>query len=172
MLRRTYVTRELYKGRSIWALRLQLGHESLRTTRRYGKFDQFEHPAEVGEALDEYARVTLELWHRPLLLSGLDAAERDLLLGLKGERHQEVGLCRFDSCRKVEIASTPPCSLCEHLVTGPEFSDAWDAEQKRREDEIGLLQTTPGADHTLAQQRTQYEMFRENAAYVKGEKRA
>ena len=172
MLRRTYVTRELYEGRSIWALRLQLGHESLQSTQRYGKFDLFEHPAEVGEALDEYGRVALELWHRPLLLSDLETAERDSLLGLTVERHQGTGLCRFDCCRKIEVGSPPPCSLCEHLVTGPEFLDAWDAERKRREDEIGRLQTTPGADHTLAQKRTQYDMFRENASYVKGEKDA
>jgi integrase len=171
ILRRTYVTRELYMGRSIWALQLQLGHESIRTTRQYGKFDLFEHPAEVGGALDEYGRRSLALWHHPLLLAELDPTERDGLLGVKEERHQNVGLCRFDCCQKILSGAPPPCSLCEHLVTGPEFLGSWDIEQKEREGEMERLRSTPNAGHLLAQKKFQYETFCENLAYVKGEKR-
>lgn len=171
MLRRTYVTRELYMGRSIWALQLQLGHETVRTTRQYGKFDRFEHPAEVGGALDEYGRRSLSLWRHPLLLADLDPAERDRLLGVEKERHQDVGLCRFDCCQKILSGAPPPCSLCEHLVTGPEFLRAWDVEQKGRECEIERLRSTPGAGHLLTQKKSQYEMFCGNFSYVKGEKR-
>lgn len=170
MLRRTYVTRELYMGRSIWALRLQLGHESIRTTRRYGNFDQFEHPSQVGSALDEYGRRFLALWRHPLLLSDLDPAEVDTLLGAKEERHQDVGLCRFSSCREISSGNPPPCSLCAHLVTGPEFLGAWGIEQQGREDEIKRLQSIPDANHLLAQKKSQYEMFLANLAYVKDEK--
>jgi integrase len=106
-LRRTYVTRELYKGRSIWALRLQLGHETLRSTRRYGKFDQFEHPAEVANALDEHGRRALTLWRHPLRLEDLEAVERGRLLGVKEGRHQDVGLCRFDRCHKLTGGGPP-----------------------------------------------------------------
>jgi integrase len=169
ILRRTYATRELYMGRSIWALRLQLGHEKLRTTRRYCKFDLFEHPAEVGSALNEYGRKSLTLWHYPLLLADLDDAERDRILGLKEERHQDVGLCRFDSCRKILSSNPAPCSLCEHLVTGPEFLGAWEQERRGREEEIEELRFIPHADHLLAQKKSQYDMFRVNLAYVKGE---
>lgn len=171
IMRRTYVTRELYMGRSIWALQLQLGHESVQTTRQYGKFDLYEHPAEVGSALDEYGRRSLALWRHPLLLEDLDPAERDRLLGVEEERHQDVGLCRFDCCQKILRAAPPPCSLCEHLVTGPEFLGAWDVEQKGRECEIEKLRSTPDAGHLLAQKESQYEMFRGNLTYVKGERR-
>jgi integrase len=171
ILRRTYVTRELYMGRSIWALRLQLGHSSIRTTRRYGKFDLFEHPAEVGAALDEYGRRSLTLWHRPLLLAELEPAERDGLLGIKEVRDQDVGLCRHDGCIKISIGGLPPCSLCEHLVTGPEFLKAWDVEQRGREAEMEELRSTPGAGQLLAQQSSQYEVFKMNRAFVMREER-
>jgi hypothetical protein len=171
ILRRTYVTRELYLGRSIWALQLQLGHESVRTTRLYGQFDQFEHPAEVGGALDEYGRQSLALWHHPLMLAELDQDERDRLLGVKEERHQDVGLCHFDCCQKILTGTPPPCSLCEHLVTGPEFLGAWEIEEKSRKSEIERLRATPNASHLLAQKKSQYEIFHENLAYVKGQRR-
>ena len=166
VLRRTYVTRELYMGRSIWALRLQLGHSTVMTTRRYGKFDLLEHPAEVGAALDEYGRRSLALWHRPLLLAELEPAERDRLLGIEEGRDQDVGLCRHDGCIKISAGSPPPCSLCEHLVTGPEFLKAWDDEQRGREVEMEELQSTPGAGQLLMQKSSQYEVFKMNRAFV------
>jgi len=158
-------------GRSIWALRLQLGHSSITTTRRYGKFDLYEHPAEVGAALDEYGRKSLTLWHRPLLLAELDPAESDRLLGLKTERDQDVGLCRHVGCIKISAGSPPPCSLCEHLVTGPEFLKAWDDEQRGREAEIEKLRSTPDAGQLLAQHSSQYEVFKMNRAFVMREER-
>lgn len=167
ILRRTYVTRELYMGQNIWALRLQLGHSSIRTTKRYAKFDLYEHPGEVGNALDEHARSSLTLWQHPLLLADLDRSERNRLLGLREERHQDVGLCRNDCCVKMSGGSPPPCSLCEYLVTGPEFLKEWDAEQKGRELEMGKLRSTPGADHLLAQKKSEYELFKINLAFVR-----
>lgn len=169
ILRRTYVTRELYLGRSIWALRLQLGHEHLQTTRTYAKFDMFEHPAEVGKALDDYGRQSLTLWRNPLMLMDLEPAECERLLGLKEERHQDVGLCRFDRCHKALTGNPPPCSLCEHLATGPEFAEAWEAEREAREKEIERLGLTPEAGHLLTEKKYQYEMFRANFDYVIGE---
>lgn len=167
ILRRTYVTRELYMGRNIWALRLQLGHSSIRTTKRYAKFDLYEHPGEVGEALDEHARSSLTLWHHPLLIADLDQSERNRLLGLREERHQDVGLCCNDGCVKMTSGSPPPCSLCEYLVTGPEFLSEWNMEQKRRELEMKRLRLTPGADHLLAQRKSEYELFKVNLAFVR-----
>jgi integrase len=170
MLRRTYVTRELYMGCSIWALRLQLGHESLQTTRRYGKIDLFEHPGEVSGALDEYGRASLARWHHPLMLGDMDPSERAVLLGVKDERHQDIGLCRFDCFHKILVGNPPPCSLCEHLVTGPEFHGAWEAERKQREEEIKSLESTSEACHLLAQKKSEYDMFLANLTFVKGER--
>ena len=171
ILRRTYVTRELYMGRNIWALRLQLGHSSVRTTRGYAKFDIYEHPGEVGNALDKHARSSLTLWHHPLLLADLGQDERTRLLGLRRERYQDVGLCRFDGCVKIAGGNPPPCSLCEHLVTGPSFIKEWDMEQKRRELELERLRSIPGAEHLLAQEKSQYEMFAMNLEFVRGKVR-
>lgn len=168
ILRRTYVTRELYLGRSIWALRLQLGHAHVQTTKLYAKFDLYEHAAEVGEALDQYGRQALTLWHHPLLLAELDPAERDQLLGLREERDQDVGVCRSDGCLKISGGGPPPCSLCEHLVTGPEFLQAWETEKKRRELDLERLRAKPDADYMLAQRNAQYELFKSNLAFVMG----
>src|ERR1051325_2416093 len=171
ILRRTYVTRELYMGRSIWALRLQLGHVHIKTTKLYAKFDLYEPPSEVGDALDRYGRQALTLWHQPLLLSELDPAEREQLLGLKEERHQDVGMCRSGSCLKISGGGPPPCSLCEHLVTGTEFLQALAAEKRGRELELKRLRTTPGTDYLLAQKASQYELFKSNLAFVAGAER-
>lgn len=167
IVRRTYVTRELYMGRNIWALRLQLGHSSIRTTKSYAKFDLYEHPEEVGDALDEHARSSLTLWNHPLLLTDLDKSERTRLLDLKEERHQDVGLCRYDCCVKMSSGSPPPCSLCENLVTGPDFLKEWDMEQKGRELEMERLRITSEADHLLAQKKSEYELFKINLAFVR-----
>jgi hypothetical protein len=67
MLRRSYTTRQLYDGQSIWALRLQLGHASVRSTQGYAKFDRYEHSAQVREALDEHGRLALGSWRNPVI---------------------------------------------------------------------------------------------------------
>jgi integrase len=162
ILRRTYVTRELYEGRSIWALRLQLGQESIETTADYAKLDRFEHPALTGPALDDYARKSLRLWRAPVQLTELTADERARLLSNKTERDQGVGLCRHDRCKKIDEGSLPPCSLCEHLVTGPEFLPAWEDELSKREYGLNVLKRKPGTESQLAQEKFQYEAFKAN----------
>ncbi len=167
--RRTYVTRELYEGQSIWALRLQLGHERLESTLGYGKFDMFEHPAQVGPALDTYGQCALTLWRGPVVLNSLDAAERERLLELRPERDQGVGLCRHGSCKKIDEGPLPPCSMCEHLVTGKEFFGAWDAEKARRESGLVKLEGVPGRESLLSHCRQQYALFTSNYLRLKGE---
>ena len=167
MLRRTHVTRRLYEGISIWALRLQLGHESIWSTRRYGKFDLYEHPAEVGPALDKHGKQVLVLWRNPILLNELDAAEKETLLGVRQERRQSVGLCRQGRCLKMEEGAVPPCSLCEHLVTGPEFIADWESEKLGRELEIEKLVKTRGADRLVIHKKYEYEVFCVNFRHVK-----
>jgi hypothetical protein len=167
-MRRTYATRELYRGRNLWALRFQLGHEDIKTTLGYIKFDRYEHPAEVRDALDRHGRNILALWKKPLLLQNLDSEERTALLRLRNEREQDVGLCRHEHCLKAAAGNPPPCSLCEHLVTGPEFFIAWDNELDRRERGIEELRTEYGSDHTVTQLSYQLEQFKANYAYLKG----
>jgi hypothetical protein len=166
ILRRTFTTRSLYEGRSIHALRLQLGHVYLDSTRRYGKFDRFEHPSHVHNALDEYGRKALTLWQKPLLLKDLPPAERLSILGAKADHQQDVGLCRYQACVKAEQGSPPPCSLCEHLVTGPEFLPAWREEYQQREQELHLLAEEPESMMLLAQMKGQFERFTANYALV------
>lgn len=169
MLRRTFVTRELYDGRSLWALRLQLGHQHISSTRSYGKFDMYEHPSQVSPALDNYGRRALTLWRGPVVLDSLNPGERARLLELRTLRDQDVGLCRQANCTKIAEGSLPPCSLCEHLVTGREFFGAWDAEQRRREHVLARLEGVPGREPLLAHRRREYALFAANYARLKGE---
>lgn len=169
MLRRTFTTRELYRGRSIWALRLQLGHAGIGSTRRYGQFDRFEHPRQVQRALDRYGKKSLTLWRRPVMLVELPPEERAELLAHCRERDQEVGLCRGSRCIKLEQGGAlPPCSLCEHLVTGVEFLPAWEAEKQLRERKIEALRASAGSDPLLQQEKLEYRQFMTNFSAVGG----
>jgi hypothetical protein len=168
VLRRTYTTRELYEGRSIWALRAQLGHAGPYTTQLYAKLDRYEHPARVREALDDYGRKALALWNSPLILDDLEEGERAELLGAAGARHQGIGLCRHDRCVKLLNGGPVPCSTCEHLVTGPEFLSEWEGERLRREREIAQLEKESASRHILAQKSAEFKQFMANLAYVRG----
>lgn len=166
VLRRTYTTRALYEGKNPAAVRAELGHIHLDSTFRYLKFDRYEHSAEVGMALDEYGRKALVLWRAPLLLDELDPEERKSLLDRKDKQRQDVGICRHDHCIKVSRGNLPPCSLCEHLVTGSEFLEAWRTEHHQRRKEIRLLATEPGAEMMLAQMNYQFRQFEKNFAFI------
>ncbi len=166
VLRRTYTTRQLYRGRSVYALQRQLGHTSIRTTILYAKQDLFEHPARVVESLDAYARSVLLLWSRPLLLEGLNPDEMAAIVTAKRERDQQVGLCRYSTCVKAERGNPPPCSLCEHLATGEEFLQAWETEFNWRRRELNRLCYTNGATHLTVQAAYQLEHFTANYQYV------
>jgi integrase len=167
ILRRTYTTNELYDGRSIWLLRLQLGHDSITTTLRYAKFERFEHPNQVSSALDGWGRNVLGLWREPVLLDKLDKDERARLLGAGESRRVEGGRCRHGRCVKAESGNPPPCTLCEYLVTGPEFLHEWGGIHVDFEQEIERLRREDSSGHLLAQMRFQFEQFKFNHEYVK-----
>jgi hypothetical protein len=169
LTRRTFVTRELYEGQSVWALQLQLGHMRLESTLRYGKLDMYEHPARVGAALDSHGRCALTFWRGPIVLMALDAPERERLLELRSERDQGLGLCRYRSCKKINEGILPPCSLCEHLITGREFFGTWDAEQARREQGLVKLEGLPRQETLLSHHRQQYALFMANYDRLKAE---
>jgi hypothetical protein len=166
IVRRTYATRAVYEGRNLAAVRAQLGHMYFDSTLRYVKFDRHEHPAEVGATLDEYGRKALILWLTPRILDDLDPGERASLLSVKVQRKQDVGLCGQNHCVKAAGGSPPPCSLCEHLVTGPEFFNAWEMEYRWRKKELERLNVEPGSEMMLAQMKFQFEHFEANFTFI------
>jgi hypothetical protein len=166
VMRRTYATRELVEGRGFHVVQAQLGHVYPATTEIYVKFDRFEHPARVREALDRYGRIALTTWKRPVLLETLSPEERRTLLANRCSRHQDVGLCRHDHCVQLQQGGPPPCSLCEHLVTGPEFLGTWRSERNDRLVEIRRLSGDPSDSLQLAEKQHQLSHFEANLAFV------
>jgi hypothetical protein len=169
MLRRTYVTHQLYKGRSLEFLRAHLGHEHLQPTKHYAQFDRFEHPSQVRNPLDAYGLRVLDLWHRPMLLDGLNAHSRAAIFEDKnyseGRALSEASQTQTDI--DIENVLLPSCSLCKHLVTGAEFSDAWDVESNQRELMIQELEGDAESASVLASARSEFELFESNYSRVK-----
>jgi len=170
IMRRTFVTRSLYESQDIAALRAQLGHATIATTMRYFQFEHFEHAAHVQPALEAFGRKVLPRWHAPLILSELAPDERQALLGVRSRRDVEMGLCRHDHCIQIADDHTPPCSLCAHLVTGPEFFGAWEREKQSREATLRDIARQPEATILFAQYHAQYTQFCQN--YVSVQKRS
>lgn len=166
LLRRTFAMRALAEGRSIFAIAAQLNHRTLEGTMRYVKLDRYRHPAAVGPALDEHARVVLPPWHRPMLTSELAEHERQSLLKAATERDQGIGLCRHDRCQKLGEAAPPPCGLCEHLVTDDRFLDGWRRERAHRHAAIKQLEGTASGALAAASLAAELRRFDENLAYV------
>lgn len=172
LLRRTYVTRALYEFPSIAALQAQLGHNDSRTTLLYAQHDRYVHPAHVDNALDTFGRKVLVRWHRPLVLDDLPETERQTLLGGRAARSQEVGLCRYDGCVKLDEERLPPCSLCEHLVSGPEYLTAWEREKVFREQQLEQVAETAGAELLYAQMKGLYDRFLINYHFIQERRQA
>lgn len=166
VFRRTFSTRALYEGQSVEAIRSQLGHSTIMSTLIYIKFDMFEHPAQVRDALDIYGRHALTLWKTPVLLQSLPAEERRKLFQQSTERDQDVGLCRYDHCIQLDRGGPPPCSLCEHLVTGKAFLPAWHHELEAREHLLEQMKLTPESGVLYAQLKGQAEQFKRNLAII------
>jgi integrase len=162
ILRRTYVTRALYELPNIAALQAQLGHNDASTTLAYAQHEQFEHPDQVDGALDAFGRKVLARWYKPHLLNDLPDTERKALLADRIAHEQDVGMCRHNCCVKLSEDHLPPCSLCEHLVSGPEYLAAWEHEKVLREQQLERLAKTPGAELLLAQMKGQYDRFLAN----------
>jgi integrase len=169
MLRRTYVTRQLYKGVSLQFLKAQLGHEHLQTTKHYAQFDRYEHPGQVRNTLDAYGRRVLDLWHSPVLLDGLDAPSRAVIFEEKSQSDGH-GLSEIDKTSiDIEKVLLPSCSLCKHLITGAEFSDAWEAEHKQRELMLREYEDGSAPASVMALTRSEFEFFESNYSQVKKE---
>lgn len=167
LLRRTYATRALYELPSIAALQAQLGHEKAETTLGYTQHDRFEHPAQVDGPLDAFGRKVLARWHQPILLETLPDKERQELLRTRVAREQDVGMCRYDRCLKLADGPVSPCSMCEHLVSGPEYVAGWEREKVAREQQLERLAHTPGVQTQLAQMKGQYDHFLLNYQFIR-----
>ncbi len=123
LLRRTVATRQVQAGAHIEAIAAQLGHSTTLTTMQYVPYDRMTHATEIREALDSGAKLALLPWDQgPRLLADLPADERARFLGTLPEHDVGVGLCDEATCVMVKRGSAvPPCFLCTHLLTGPEF---------------------------------------------------
>ena len=140
VLRRTFATRSLAEGRSIFAIAAQLGHAFISTTLGYVDFERRQHPVHVASALDRFGRVVLDRWKTPVLTSDLSEVERASILASAAPRDCGVGLCRCDQCVFIASDQTPPpCQGCEHLVTDPVFFPAWEHDLARRRRRIEEL---------------------------------
>ena len=166
ILRRTYTTRALYELPNIPALQAQLGHNNAITTLAYAQHDRFEHPDQVDSALDVFGRKVLTRWYKPLLLNDLSDAERKVLLVSRNAHEQDVGMCRHQTCVKLNEDHLPPCSLCEHLVSGAEYLAAWEHEKVLREQKMEQIAKSPGSELLLAQLKGQYDRFMANYRFV------
>ncbi len=158
--------RAFYELPSIAALQAQLGHNNPKTTLAYAQHDRFEHPAQVNHALDAFGRKVLVRWQTPIMIDDLSDAERLALLNVRNAHEQEVGICRQKCCVKLNGDHLPPCSLCEHLVSGPEYLPFWERENVFRRQQLERLAQTSKAELQLAQMKGQYDRFLANYRYV------
>ncbi len=136
------------------------------STLLYSKLDLFEHPGQVRASLDLYGRHALTLWKTPLLLDELAPEERARLLKQQTARNLGVGMCRHDRCVQLDQGGPPPCSLCEHLVTGKMFLPAWHRELHAREQTLEKLKAEPAAEIQYAQLKGQLGQFKRNLAFI------
>lgn len=166
MLRRTYATHQLYKGRSLWFIRAQLGHADIAQTKDYAQFDRYEHPAYVGAALDGYGRRVLDLWHRPVKLEALSYEERARVLASTGETSKDDIVGRGDLRGPTE-RHLQPCATCADLVTGGEFISAWEKELNQREERLRQLNSDPESADLLEAEGREFDQFMKNYELVK-----
>lgn len=169
ILRRTYATHQLYKGRSLWFIRAQFGHASISHTKDYVQFDRYEHPAQVGRALDEYGKRVLNLWHTPVDLENLHPDQRVRVFNTKEDRHTDMSL-PLDDDDVSNVNTVLPCTTCDSLVTGGEFLEAWDKELIEREERLRKLEAEPELKNIYDREMNEFRNFMRNYQLVKGDK--
>jgi integrase len=158
LLRRTFATRQVQAGAHIHAIAAQLGHSTTLTTMQYIRYDRLTHAIDVRAALDAGAKLALLPWDQgPRLLAELAADERARFLGAQSERAVGVGVCDQPTCVTLQDGgSIPPCFLCSHLLTGPEFVPELD---ELRQATLGEIQARPATPPFLSlQANKQYEL--------------
>jgi hypothetical protein len=159
LLRRTVATRQVQAGAHIEAIAAQLGHSTTLTTMQYVRYDRMTHAADVREALDAGAKLALLPWDQgPRLLADLPADERARFLGTRPEHDVGVGLCDEAACVMVKRGSSiPPCFLCTHLLTGPEFLSELDELRQATRAETHSIPATSSFSAVQANKRYELE---------------
>jgi integrase len=155
VLRRTYVTHQLHKGRSILFVRAQMGHKCVRSTLVYAQYDRFEHPTQVGGALDAYGRRVLDLWHAAV--NSLPLPPQDIVISHTIER---------DRSRHNEDHPTP-CAMCKKLHAGAKNITEWEEELEIRTQRLRDMESDSNQSHLLSQERVEYELFLANFEHVR-----
>jgi hypothetical protein len=158
-LRRTFATRQVQAGAHIQAIAAQLGHSTTVTTMQYIRYDRMTHVTDVRAALDAGAKLALVPWDQgPRLLADLPADERARFLGTRPEHDVGVGLCDEAACVMVKRSSSiPPCFLCTHLLTGPEFLPELDELRQATLAETRAIPATPSFSALQANKRFELE---------------
>ena len=159
LLRRSFATRQVQAGAHIQAIAAQLGHSSTLTTMQYIRYDRMTHVTDVRTALDAGAKLALVPWDKgPRLLADLPADERGRFLGSRPEHDVGVGLCDEAACVMVKRGSSiPPCFLCTHLLTGPEFLPELDELRQATLAETRGIPATPSFSALQSNKRFELE---------------
>jgi integrase len=167
ILRRTFATRALAEGRSIFAIAAQLGHKTIVTTLGYVRYDRREHPGQVASALDRFGRIVLDRWKSPVLLEDLDADEASALAADAPSHDCVVGLCRCEECVFVASGETPPpCQSCQFLATSPAFFPAWELDLARRKARVEALSADAALGTVAASEAAQIAEIARIFAYL------
>jgi integrase len=166
ILRRTYATHQLYKGRSLWFIRTQFGHTSISHTKDYVQFDRYEHPAQVGKALDEYGRRVLNLWHKPVVPENLAPDQRATVFNDWRDYPKDKVSNQIDNDASI-ISALVPCSTCDSLMTGKEFFEGWYKERIEREERLQRLDTDSEAVDVYEKEQSEFQHFMKNYILVK-----
>jgi hypothetical protein len=126
---------------------------------QYVRYDRMTHATDVREALDAGAKLALLPWDQgPRLLADVSAEERARFLGTRPEHDVGVGLCDQATCVMVKRGSSiPPCFLCTHLLTGPEFLPELDELRQATRTETHSLPATSSFSALQANKRYELE---------------
>lgn len=146
ILRRTYATHQLHKGRSLEWIQAQLGHKKIENTKNYTQFDLYDHPAQVQGPLDAWGLRVLGPWKRPANIEALHPDERAAFFSAResgAERESFLDNSGNGPSDSTQAAWPHSCSTCEHLVTGPEYVDQWERERDQREGRLKHIESDP-----------------------------
>lgn len=165
IIRRTYATHQLYKGRSLEWIRAQLGHKKLANTKGYTQFDLYEHPAHVSGPLDSWAKRTLGLWHNPVNAEDVSSEGRASLYAAPELSSQNEIYQHARTGEEIQAAS---CSTCEHLVTGPDYAEQWEQERVHRDERVSQLTAKHLGGALPADELEAHERFINNYRRVMG----
>ena len=109
--------------------------------------------------MDAGAKLALLPWDKgPRLPADLSAEERARFQGTRPEQNVGVGMCDEATCVLARRGSSiPPCFLCTHLLTGPEFLPELDELRRATRTETHSLPATSSFSALQANKRYELE---------------